>query len=186
MTRPPYHFGATHWTFEASFASPVPLYRATFGKAQSGRVIVFEGSAATVPVPIICPGAIPFSTQFSSDVTVSKRLGPSPWLHRGNATRPSRNIRTTVPPSGFSKRQLNGEHSCKKCSLFTIQCSIVILEKLRPSFGACWSVVRKSFLNKSGGRRIPIIESEIRLADFRRSPSAPIESICRLVTRLDG
>src|SRR5215813_2555170 len=86
----------------------------------------------------------------------------------------------------FSKRQLNGEHSCKKCSLFTIQCSIVILEKLRPSFGACWSVVRKSFLNKSGGRRIPIIESEIRLADFRRSPSAPIESICRLVTRLDG
>jgi hypothetical protein len=57
---------------------------------------------------------------------------------------------TTMPPSGFSKRQLNSEHFLQKCSLFTIQCSIVILEKLRPSFGACWSVGRKSFLNKSG------------------------------------
>src|SRR5262249_32613336 len=114
MTRPPYHFGATHWKFDASFASPVPLYRATFGKAQSDQVIVFEGSAATVPVPIIYPDAIPFSTQFSSEVTVSKRLGPSPWLHRGNGTRPSRNIQTTVPPSGFSKRHLNSEHFLQK------------------------------------------------------------------------
>ena len=105
------------------------------------------------------------------------------WLHKANATRPRR---TTLPPSGFSKRQLNGEHFPQKCPLFIIQCLIVILEKLRPFLERAGPMGRKSFLNESGGRR----NSDHRIGnpadDFRSSPSAPIESICRLGTRLAG
>src|SRR5207244_3832861 len=65
-------YGALQAQFVASFKSPVPLYSAYCGYGHSGRVRPFA------PVPIICSGAMPFSTHFSNVPMESNVLTPVP------------------------------------------------------------------------------------------------------------
>src|SRR5262249_29628875 len=62
-----------HTQLAASFKSPVPLYCPDCGYGQSGRVRV-----PCAPVPVICSGATPFSTHFSSVPMESNVLTPGP------------------------------------------------------------------------------------------------------------
>ena len=67
------YFAVAQTKLAASFMSPVPLYLATCGYGQSGRwrATPFEGSPSTYFVAMILSGAVPFSTQRSSESSAS-------------------------------------------------------------------------------------------------------------------
>src|SRR5262245_53809250 len=69
-------YGAAQTKFAASSMLPVPLYFATCGYGQSGRV------RSTLPAvacdAMIWSGALPCSTHRSSGPTLSNTFGPSP------------------------------------------------------------------------------------------------------------
>src|ERR1700724_2233050 len=70
---------ATQVKFAAMLVLPLPLYFATLGKTQSGRVIWTAGGVSlTNLVATIVSGATPVSTQVTSGVSASKLLGPGP------------------------------------------------------------------------------------------------------------
>src|SRR5579871_200951 len=58
---------------------PLPLYFATLGKTQRGRVIATAGGVSlTNLVAVIVCGGVPCSTQVTSGVSASNVLGPGP------------------------------------------------------------------------------------------------------------
>src|SRR5262249_20823982 len=68
--------GRRQTKFAASSMLPLPIYRASLGYAQSGRV-----RSTTFPVlceAMIRSGATPCSTQFSKGASISKSFGPGP------------------------------------------------------------------------------------------------------------
>src|SRR5258708_4428118 len=78
---------ATHVKFAAMLVLPLPLYFATLGKTQSGRVIRAAGGVSlTNLVARIVSGATPVSTHLTSGVSASNALGPGPpeqWYNPG-------------------------------------------------------------------------------------------------------
>src|ERR1700730_615273 len=78
---------ATQVKFAAMLVLPFPVYFATLGKTQSGRVICTAGGvSATNLVATIVSGATPVSTQLTSGVSASNTLGPGPpeqWYKPG-------------------------------------------------------------------------------------------------------
>src|SRR6266700_4846479 len=69
----------TQIKFAAMVVLPLPLYFATLGKTQSGRVIWTAGGVSlTNLVATIVSGATPVSTQLTSGVSASNALGPGP------------------------------------------------------------------------------------------------------------
>ena len=69
-------YGLAHVKFAASSMLPVPLYVATWGYGQSGRVRTTFSSSWRIAM--IRSGAFPRSTQSMSGVIVSARSGPTP------------------------------------------------------------------------------------------------------------
>src|SRR5882672_6966914 len=69
----------TQVKFAAMLVLPLPLYFATLGNTQSGRVIETAGGVSlTNLVATIVSGATPPSTQVTSGVSASNVLGPGP------------------------------------------------------------------------------------------------------------
>src|ERR1700737_2217841 len=69
----------TQVKFAAMLVLPLPLYFATLGKTQRGRVIWTAGGVSlTNLVATIVSGATPVSTQVTSGVSASNVLGPGP------------------------------------------------------------------------------------------------------------
>src|SRR6266436_8847817 len=79
----------TQVKFAAMLVLPLPLYFATLGKRQSGRVIWTAGGVSlTNLVATIVSGATPVSTQLTSGVSASNVFGPGPpeqWYNPGTA-----------------------------------------------------------------------------------------------------
>src|ERR1700726_1900562 len=70
---------ATQVKFAAMLVLPLPVYFATSGKTQSGRVIWTAGGVSlTNLVATMVSGATPPSTQLTSGVSASNVLGPGP------------------------------------------------------------------------------------------------------------
>src|SRR5664279_5017226 len=69
----------TQVKFAAMLVLPLPLYFATLGKTQSGRVIATAGGVSlTNLAATMVSGATPPSTQVTSGVSASNALGPGP------------------------------------------------------------------------------------------------------------
>src|SRR5207249_3216280 len=81
----------TQTKLDAELVLPAPLYFATLGKTQSGRVIwTVGGVSSTNLVATIVSGATPASTQVTSGVSASNTLGPGPpaqWNMPGTMNR---------------------------------------------------------------------------------------------------
>src|SRR5260370_29857078 len=94
------YLSRTQVKFTASSVLPVPVYRATCGYGQRGRVRSTWFPAETCDAAIRS-GALPCSTHCSRAATVSKREGPSPplqWVMAGAMKRRSDGVILSTPP----------------------------------------------------------------------------------------
>jgi hypothetical protein len=94
-------FVRRHAKLEASVVGPCPLYAATFGYMQIGRVAVTAPVLGSRTTPLSASGALPFSTQVTSLSSWSWGCGPDPnpqWFTPGARNNRAKSFVLSLPP----------------------------------------------------------------------------------------